>query len=159
MRQNFDFAPLFGSTVGFDHVFDLLQSATQVGQTSNNFPPYDIERTGKDAYKIILAVAGFTREELTLTVERNLLSIEGRRGTGDLKPEQREVLHRGIGARAFKQTFQLADHVKVTSASLADGLLTVELVREIPEVMRPRQIQIESKAAEHGSSQIEHQAA
>ena len=159
MRQSFDFAPLFGSTVGFDHVFDLLQSATQVGQTSNSFPPYDIERTGKDAYKIILAVAGFTREELTLTAEPNLLTIEGKRGAGDLKLEQREVLHRGIGARAFKQTFQLADHVKVTSASLADGLLMVELVREIPEVMRPRQIQIESKAAERGSSQIEHQAA
>ena len=159
MRQNFDFAPLFGSTVGFDHVFDLLQSATRVGEANNQFPPYDIERTGKDAYKIILAVAGFTREELTLTVERNLLTIEGKRGVGDLKPEQREVLHRGIGARAFKQTFQLADHVKVTSANLADGLLTVELIREIPEVMRPKQIQIESKAAERGSSQIEHQAA
>ncbi len=159
IRQNFDFAPLFGSTVGFDHVFDLLQSATQVGQTAKSFPRYDIERTGKDAYRIILAVAGFTSEELTLTAERNLLTVEGKRAAGDLKSEQREVMHRGIGAQAFKQTFQLADHVKVTSANLADGLLTVELVREIPEVMRPRQIQIESKAAERGSNQIEHQAA
>ena len=159
MRQNVDFAPLFGSTVGFDRVFDLLQSAAQVGQADNSFPPYDIERTGKDAYRIILAVAGFASEELTLTAERNLLTIEGKRGVSDAKPEQREVLHRGIGARAFKQTFQLADHVKVTSASLADGLLTVELLREIPEVMRPRQVQIQSKAVERGSNQIEHQAA
>jgi molecular chaperone IbpA len=159
MRQNFDFAPLFGSTVGFDHVFDLLQSATQVGQSTNGFPPYDIERTDKDAYRIILAVAGFTSEELTLTAERNLLIVEGKRNAADLKHEQRQVLHRGIGARAFKQTFQLADHVKVTSANLADGLLTVDLVREVPEVMRPRQIQIGSKAAERGGSQIEHQAA
>ena len=159
MRQNFDFAPFFGSTVGFDHVFDLLQSATQVGQTAKSFPPYDIERTGKDAYRIILAVAGFTSEELTLTAERNLLTVEGKRTAGDPQHEQREVLHRGIGAQAFKQTFQLADHVKVTSANLADGLLTVELVREIPEVMRPRQIQIGGKVSERGTSQIAHQAA
>lgn len=157
MRQNFDFAPLFGSTVGFDHVFDLLQSATQVGKADNGFPPYDIERTGKDAYRIILAVAGFSSDELTLTTERNVLTVEGKHASSS-KPE-REVLHRGIGSRAFKQTFQLADHVKVTSANLADGLLTVELVREIPEVMRPRQIHIGSKAAERGVSQIEHQAA
>ena len=157
VRQNFDFAPLFGSTVGFDRVFDLLQSATQVGKTDSGFPPYDIERTGKDAYRIILAVAGFTSDELTLTAERNLLTVEGKRA-GDAKPD-RELLHRGIGSRAFKQTFQLADHVKVTAATLADGLLTVELVREIPEVMRPRQIQIGGKSAERGPNKIEHQAA
>ena len=159
MRQTYDFAPLFGSTVGFDHVFDLLQSATHGVQMEDKFPPYDIERTRKDAYKIVLAVAGFTSEELTLTAECNLLTIEGKRAASDPTGKQREVLHRGIGTRPFKQTFQLADHVKVTTASLADGLLTVELVREIPEVMRPRQIQIGHKAAEFRPSQIENQAA
>ncbi len=159
MRQTYDFAPLFGSTVGFDHVFDLLQLATLGGQADDKFPPYDIERISKDAYKIVLAVAGFTREELTLTAERNLLTIEGKRAASDPNGKQRDVLHRGIGTRAFKQTFQLADHVKVTSASLADGLLTVELVREIPEVMRPRQIQIGGKTSERQPNQIEGQAA
>jgi molecular chaperone IbpA len=159
MRPGYDFAPLFGSTVGFDRVFDLLQSATRAEQNGDKYPPYDIERVGKDAYKIILAVAGFTREELTLTAERNLLTIEGKPAAADSGAGQREFLHRGIGARAFKQTFQLADHVKVTAADLADGLLTVTLVREIPEVMRPRQIQIGGKAAEHQPNQIESQAA
>ncbi len=159
MRQSYDFAPLFGSTVGFDRVFDLLQSATRADQSSDKYPPYDIERVGKDSYKIILAVAGFAREELSLTAERNLLTVEGKRAAADASGEPREILHRGIGARAFKQIFQLADHVKVTSASLADGLLTVELVREIPEIMRPRQIEIAHAAAERRPSQLESQAA
>jgi molecular chaperone IbpA len=159
MGQSYDFAPLFGSTVGFDRVFDLLQSATRAEQSSDKFPPYDIERVSKDAYKIVLAVAGFTREELSLTAERNLLTVEGKRAAPDTSAEPREFLHRGIGARAFKQTFQLADHVKVTSASLSDGLLTVELVREIPEIMRPRQIEIAGAAGEHRLSQIESRAA
>ena len=155
MRQTFDFAPLFGSTVGFDRVFDLLQTATRAEQPDNTYPPYDIERTGDDSYRIILAVAGFRQDELALTAERNLLTVEGRRAAVG-EAGKREFLHRGIGARAFKQTFHLADHVKVTSAGLADGLLTIDLVREIPEVMRPRQIEIASKA---GSNQIEAQAA
>ena len=159
MRQNFDFAPLFGSTVGFDRVFDILQSATRAEQNGDKFPPYDIERVGKDAYKIILAVAGFTDQELTIVAERNLLTVEGKRTPASAGAEQREILHRGIGARAFKQTFQLADHVKVTSANLADGLLTVELVREVPEIMRPRQIQIGGKANERQPNRIENQAA
>ena len=159
MRQSFDFAPLFGSTVGFDRVFDLLQSATRVEQNTDKYPPYDIERVGKDAYRIVLAVAGFSRDELSLTAERNLLTVEGNRAAADASAEPREILHRGIGARAFKQTFQLADHVKVTSASLADGLLTVELTREIPEILRPRQIEIAGAAAERRPAQIERQAA
>ncbi len=159
MRQSYDFAPLFGSTIGFDRVFDILQSATRAEQSSDTFPPYDIERVGKDFYKIVLAVAGFNRDELSLTAERNLLTVEGKRAAADASAEPREILHRGIGARAFKQTFQLADHVKVTSASLADGLLTVELVREIPEIMRPRQIEIAGEAGEHRPSRIESQAA
>jgi molecular chaperone IbpA len=106
-----------------------------------------------------LAVAGFTSEELTLTAERNLLTIEGKRAASGPEAKQRELLHRGIGTRAFKQTFQLADHVKVNSASLSDGLLTVDLAREIPEVMRPRQIQIGGKTAESQPNQVDSHAA
>ena len=148
MRQSFDFAPLFGSTVGFDHVFDLLQSATRADQSSDKFPPYDIERVGKESYKIVLAVAGFSREELSLTAERNLLTVEGKRAAADAGGEARDILHRGIGARAFKQTFSLRTMSRSRLASLADGLLTVELVREIPDIMRPRQIEIAGTAPE-----------
>ena len=156
MPQSYDFGPLFGSTVGFDRVFDLLQSATRSPQEGDRFPPYDIERTGENAYRITLAVAGFREDELTITAERNLLFIEGERGT-ETPGAEREFLHRGIGARPFKQRFQLADHVKVTGASLMDGLLTIELVREIPEVLRPRRIEVERKTAE--PHQIEAQQA
>jgi len=158
MRQNYDFGPLFGSTIGFDHMFDLLQSAARAEHQDNKYPPYDIERTGNDSYRIVMAVAGFKQNELALTAERNLLTVVGRR-TGEHEGQQRDYLHRGIGARAFNQTFQLADHVKVVSAALADGLLTVELVREIPEVMRPRHIPIGDKGAEPRASQIEARAA
>jgi molecular chaperone IbpA len=153
MRQNFDFAPLFGSTVGFDRVFDMLQSATVGDQRGDKYPPYDIERSGPDAYRITLAVAGFDDSDLTVTTERNLLLVEGNRGESE-KDGHREFLHRGIGARAFRQQFQLADHVKVAAATLANGLLTIDLVREIPEVMRPRQIPIASKRGSGTQSQI-----
>lgn len=159
MRQNFDFGPLFGSTVGFDRVFDLLQSATRGEQQDDKYPPYDIERTAEDAYRITLAVAGFREDELTITAERNLLFVEGAHSKVETSGPGREFLHRGIGARAFKQRFQLADHVKVTSASLTDGLLTIELVREIPEVMRPRRIEVERKVADAQPQQIEGQRA
>ena len=159
MRQNFDFGPLFGSTVGFDRVFDLLQSATRGEQQDDKYPPYDIERTAEDAYRITLAVAGFREDELTITAERNLLFVEGAHSKVEMSGPGREFLHRGIGARTFKQRFQLADHVKVTSASLTDGLLTIELVREIPEVMRPRRIEVERKVADAQPQQIEGQRA
>jgi molecular chaperone IbpA len=159
MPQSYDFGPLFGSTVGFDRVFDLLQSATRGPQEGDRFPPYDIERTGENAYRITLAVAGFREDELAITAERNLLFIEGEHRRPEAPEGEREFLHRGIGARAFKQRFQLADHVKVTGASLMDGLLTIELVREIPEVLRPRRIEVERKTAETKPQQIEGQQA
>lgn len=158
MRQNYDFGPLFGSTVGFDRVFDLLQNATRGEPQGDKYPPYDIERTGEDAYRITLAVAGFREDELTVTTERNLLFVEGEHREKASGPE-REFLHRGIGARAFKQRFQLADHVKVSDANLTDGLLTIDLVREIPEVMRPRRIEVGRKTAEARPQQIEGQRA
>jgi molecular chaperone IbpA len=158
MRQNYDFAPLFGSTVGFDTVFDLLQSAANSEPQNDKYPPYDIERTGADAYRITLAVAGFTEADLTLTAERNQLLVEGRRAAANGN-EQREFLHRGIGARPFRQQFQLADHVKVVGANLSDGLLTIELVREVPEVLKPRRIEIERKTGWSGAQPIEAQRA
>jgi len=127
--------------------------------TATSIPPYDIERTGQDAYRITLAVAGFREDELTITAERNLLFIEGEHRQAEASGPEREFLHRGIGARAFKQRFQLADHVKVTDANLTDGLLTIDLVREIPEVMRPRRIEVGRKPAQAEPQQIEGQRA
>ena len=142
MRTEFDFSPLFRSTVGFDRMFDLLRHSTRGGvDEHHNYPPYDIERTGEDSYRVTLAVAGFRPEELTVTAQQNLLLVTGdRHGNGG--DPQRQVLYRGIAGRSFERRFELADHVKVVGASLADGLLTIELQREVPETMRPRRIEI-----------------
>jgi molecular chaperone IbpA len=143
MRTEFDFSPLFRSTVGFDRMFDLLQHSARGGPDEHhNYPPYDIERTGEDSYRVTLAVAGFRPEELTVTAQQNLLLITGdRRGKGGGE-QQRHVLYRGIAGRNFERRFELADHMKVVGANLADGLLTIELRREVPEAMRPRRIEI-----------------
>lgn len=145
MRTEYDFSPLFRSTVGFDRMFDLLQHATRGGfDEGHNYPPYDIERTGEDSYRVTLAVAGFRPEELTVTAQQNLLVVAGeRRGRGEMD-EPRQTLYRGIAGRNFERRFELADHVKVVGANLADGLLTIELRREVPEAMRPRRIEIAS---------------
>ena len=137
MRTNLDFAPLYRSSIGFDRMFNLLESASRV-QSIDNWPPYDIVKKGDDDYQITMAVAGFTDEELTLTYEPNLLVVEGRKA-GE---EEREYLHRGIAGRTFRRRFELADHVKVNGASLVNGLLTVDLKREIPEARKPRRIEI-----------------
>ena len=133
-----DFSPLFRSTVGFDRVMNLLEHAASMGDGSG-FPPYDILRTGEDAYRITLAVAGFSQDELTIEVRENVLHVDGRR-TGD--EDDVTVLHRGIAGRSFRRRFQLADFVKVENASLENGLLHIDLVREVPEEMRPRKIEI-----------------
>lgn len=137
MRTTLDFAPLYRSSVGFDRMFNLLENASRV-QSIDNWPPYDIVKTGDDDYQITMAVAGFAQEELSLTHEPNLLVVEGRKSSED----KRQYLHRGIAGRTFQRRFELADHVRVTGASLANGLLTVELKREIPEAMKPRRIEI-----------------
>ena len=144
MRTEYDFSPLFRSTVGFDRMFDLLRHSTRGGPDEHhNYPPYDIERTGEDSYRVTLAVAGFRPEELTVTAQQNLLLVTGdRHGNGGGGEQQRQVLYRGIAGRSFERRFELADHVKVVGASLADGLLTIELRREVPEAMRPRRIEI-----------------
>ena len=142
MRTEFDFSPLFRSTVGFDRMFDLLRHSARGGPDEHhNYPPYDIERTGEDSYRVTLAVAGFRPEELTVTAQQNLLLVAGdkRAGGGE---QQRQVLYRGIAGRSFERRFELADHVKVVGANLSDGLLTIELQREVPEAMRPRRIEI-----------------
>jgi len=152
MRTDFDFSPLFRSTVGFDRMLDLLQQATRgVSDDSPNYPPYDIERTGEDTYRITLAVAGFRPEDITVTAQQNLLVVSGdRRNRGEDGEQQRQTLHRGIAGRTFGRRFELADHVKVVGANLTDGLLTIDLQREVPEAMRPRRIEIGSGPAQAG---------
>ena len=159
MRTDFDFAPLFRSGVGFDRVFDLLENAARV-QALDNWPPYDIERTGEDGYRITMAVAGFARDELELTTQPNWLVVSGRKQQrGD---DGAQYLHRGIATRSFERRFELADYVKVDKAWLADGLLTIELVREVPEAMRPRRIEVQAwqgvgTGGQPQPQQIEHQ--
>ncbi|MBO1075202.1 Hsp20 family protein [Roseomonas marmotae] len=142
MRTDFDFGPLFRSTVGFDRMFDLLRGAAQIGHLEN-YPPCDIERIGEDGYRVTLAVAGFSREELAVTAQQNLLVVSGeKRVEGSNSPAQPNLLYRGIAARSFERRFELADHVHVLGADLSNGLLSIELRRELPEAMRPRRIRI-----------------
>jgi len=144
MRNNiFDLAPLHRSSIGFDRIFEMLENATRA-QAVDNWPPYDTVRLSDDRYRITMAVAGFSRDELDIAVQPNLLVVTGERKEA---PQEGEYLYRGIAGRAFARRFELADHVKVTGANLADGLLTIELQREIPEAMRPRRITIESQAS------------
>ncbi len=158
--RTFDFSPLYRSTVGFDRLFDMLDQATRV-EPMTNWPPYNIEKTGEDQYRITMAVAGFSTEEIELTQHENMLVVSGQKRPD---PEGAQMLHRGIATRAFKQTFNLADHVKVTGASLDSGLLTVELKREVPEELKPRRIAITSGSgqtavAQDTPQQIEHEKA
>ncbi len=155
MRTEFDFGPLFRSSVGFDRMLDLLRRPMR-GGAEESYPPYDIERTGEDSYRVTLAVAGFRPDELTVTAQQNLLLVSGeRRGRGEGEEQRREVLYRGIAGRGFERRFELADHVKVVGANLADGLLTVELKRELPEAMRPRRIEIGRGGAAQGPRLVE----
>lgn len=137
MRTTLDFSPLFRSSVGFDRIFNLLDSAGRI-EPIDSWPPYDIVKTGDDDYRITMAVAGFTEDELTVTQEPNLLVVHG------AKPGEDEAryLYRGFAGRQFQRRFELADHVKVVGAGLANGLLTIDLKRELPEEMRPRRIEI-----------------
>jgi molecular chaperone IbpA len=133
-----DFSPLFRSTIGFDHLMRLADSATRF-DTGTSYPPYNIEVTGENAYRLTMAVAGFSGDELDISVKENALQITGRSKQED---ERNRFLHHGLARRAFERRFQLADHLKVTGASLENGLLHVDLVREIPEAMKPRKIEI-----------------
>jgi len=144
MSTVLDFSPLFRSSIGFDRMLNALENARRVASI-DNWPPYDIVKTSEDDYRITMAVAGFTEDELTITQEQNMLVVAGQKsGEAD---ESGQYLYRGIAGRAFQRRFELADHVKVVGASLANGLLTVALKREIPEEMKPRRIAITAGAA------------
>ena len=138
--RTFDLAPFYRSTVGFDRFFNLLDQATADG--SPGYPPYNIERTGENAYRISVAVSGFAQSELSIVAKENTLTIKGEKVANENAKEKSEVLYRGIAARAFERLFQLADFVAVKNASLENGLLHVDLGREIPEAKKPRNIPI-----------------
>ena len=150
--RSFDFAPLYRATVGFDRVADLMDRVLSSDVTQPSYPPYNIEKTAEDAYRISLAVAGFTEDELSVEVKEHSLVISASKAdeAGDAT-----FLHRGIATRAFERRFQLADHIRVTGATHAHGMLHVDLVREIPEALKPRRIEIansrtiETKAVEN----------
>lgn len=147
-----DLAPLWRSTIGFDHLFDLLEDSGR-WTGGDNYPPYNIERTGEDQYQIALALAGFAPDEISITAEQNVLTVEGQK-----KAQQGEhtYLYQGIPARPFKRVFNLADYVEVKGATFEDGMLKIELVREIPEAMKPRQIPI---IAGNDNRKLEHKQA
>jgi molecular chaperone IbpA len=141
MRQ-YDLSPLYRSTIGFDRLFGMLDQASGL-EAAPGYPPYDIERTGEDAYRISIAVAGFAEQDLFVETRDNTLTVRGSRGAHpEGEGRQTEVLYRGIASRSFERRFQLADHVQVTNASLENGLLHIDLVRELPEARKPRQIPI-----------------
>jgi molecular chaperone IbpA len=143
--RTFDFAPLYRSTVGFDRMFSMLDQFEGVEDSGSNYPPYNIERTGENAYRISVAVAGFTDADLSIDTNENRLAIRGDKQANEGE-KTRDVLYQGIAARTFERSFQLADHVEVKGASLENGLLHVDLVRELPEAMKPRSIPIVSSS-------------
>ena len=148
--RTYDFAPLWRSTIGFDRLFDLLDETQRAAE--DNYPPYNIERLDEDRYQISLALAGFSPDEIAVTAEQNVLTVEGRKSDKD----QHEYLYQGISARPFKRQFNLADYVQVETATFDNGLLRIELVREIPEAMKPRRIAIGGGAS---TAQITQKAA
>ena len=151
--RTYDFSPLFRSTVGFDRMTQLMDAAMSRSNQADGYPPYNIEKQGDDNYRITLAVAGFSRDDIDVTVEKNSLVV---RGKAEGEGGERTYLHRGIAGRAFERTFQLADHLVVKSADMENGLLHVDLERVVPEELKPRRIEISS----HGEPQtIEQKAA
>ena len=138
MRNSLDWTPYRRSTVGFDRLFEFLENS---GASGENYPPFDIERTGDDAYRITVAVAGFKREEIDITAQQNALTVAARKAAPG-EANARQLLYSGIATRAFERRFQLADFVRVTGADLADGLLVIDLVREVPDAMKPHKIAI-----------------
>ncbi len=138
--RTYDLSPLYRSTVGFDRMFGLLDSLSTDG-SAQTYPPYNIERTGENAYRVTMAVAGFGEDDLTIEVKENTLTVKGEKKS-ETEEQENEFLYRGIASRAFERRFQLADHVEVKGANLVNGLLHVDLVREIPEAMKPRTVAI-----------------
>jgi molecular chaperone IbpA len=139
--NGFDFSPLFRSTIGFDRLTRLMDTATQIDAGSTAYPPYNIEATGENTYRLTMAVAGFGSDDLEITAKEGVLVVTGKARKDE---EGKHYLHRGIARRAFERRFQLADHIRVAGASLDNGLLHVDLVREVPEALKPRKIEITS---------------
>ena len=150
--RSFDVAPLLRSSIGFENLNRLVDFATR-GE-GDAYPPYNIEKVGEDTYRISMATAGFSREELDITAQDNVLIVTGR-ALDSAEGDGREFLHRGIAKRAFERRFQLADTIKVTGASYNDGLLDIQLVREVPEHKKPRTIQIDGASAKADAQTIE----
>ena len=153
MRQ-FDFTPFRRSTIGFDRLFDLLEASARQS-ASENYPPFNLERIAEDRYRITLALAGFKSDEIDVTAQQNLLVVSGKKA-GENENNQGAYLHLGIANRSFERRFELADFVRVERADLADGLLVIELVREVPEAMKPKKIAVNGATA---PTPIEHKAA
>ena len=151
--RTYDFSPLYRSAVGFDRLANLLESASRTS-SEGGYPPYNIETTGENAYRIEIAVAGFTTDELNIEVKENLLTVTGRKTANDDAAPQKTYLHRGLAERDFERRFQLADYVVVTDANLVNGLLSISLKRELPEALKPRRVEIGA-----GSPLIEGKAA
>jgi molecular chaperone IbpA len=140
----FDFTPYRRNTVGFDRLFELLENNGRTAQ-NENYPPFNIERIGENDYRVTVAVAGFKNDEIEITAQQNMLVVAGQKDAES--NDNRDFLHMGIASRNFERKFQLADHIHVTNADLADGLLTITLVREVPEALKPRRIEIGGQAA------------
>lgn len=142
--RNFDFAPLHRATIGFDQIADMIDRVLTSDVSKTTYPPYNIEKTGADGYRISIAVAGFSEKDLSVEVKESNLIIAARKGDDE---NERTYLHRGIATRAFERRFHLADYIRVTGASHEDGMLHIDLVREVPEALKPRRIEIASKRA------------
>ncbi len=142
--RNLDWTPYRRATVGFDRLFDFLETSASA---SENYPPFDIERISDDQYRVTLAVAGFRQDEIDVTAHQNVLTVAGRKAEA-AEGDKRVLLYNGIATRAFERRFQLADYVRVTSAALADGLLSIDLLREVPEAMKPYKVAINSADTE-----------
>jgi molecular chaperone IbpA len=140
--RSYDLSPLYRSTIGFDRLFSLLDQHSGLDSAAPTYPPYNIERTGENAYRITIAVAGFADSELSIETRENVLTVRGSKETPKGEGEKREVLYQGIAARAFERRFQLADHVFATGATTQNGLLHIDLVREVPEAQKPRTLEI-----------------
>lgn len=150
MRTHMDFSPFYRSSIGFDRIFNLLENAN-LPQNADNWPPYDITKLGDDSYRIVIAVAGFEADELTISHEPNLLVIDGAKS----EVEEVQYLHHGLALRPFARRFELADHVSVTGARLQNGLLVIDLKKEVPEEMKPRRISITADPAKKPSPVME----
>ena len=157
MRE-FDFSPLYRSAIGFDRIASLLDNVNRSEQTQSAYPPYNFELTGEDQYRITMAVAGFSESDLTIEVKQNNLTVSGKK---EPPKKESQFLHHGIAARGFERRFQLADYVRVENASMENGLLHIDMVREIPETMKPRTIEITRGIAEakHIEDHLKHKVA